>query len=82
MADEDTDDTPLTEPVTVNCLYLTGAAIEVTRHVARTVGWVALPDQTGGEAKERRVAVRFAMPIDAARAYWRDLGDELRGKAR
>jgi hypothetical protein len=78
--EEDVAEIPLTEPAPITCVYITGAAIEVTRHVARTVGWAALPALDG--AKERRIEIRFAMPIDAARAYWRDLGDELKGKSR
>lgn len=56
---------PLEERTMVPCLYVTGAAIEVTPHVMRLVGWVELPD-LGGETVERRICVRFAMPIEAA----------------
>jgi hypothetical protein len=68
---------PLTEPLIVSCVYITGAAVEAAKHVVRVVGWVQLP-QLGGEMDERRISVRFAMPIDAARALRDDLNKKLR----
>lgn len=57
---------PLSEPLVVPCLFITGMAIEPSDYVIRLVGWVQLP-MLGGEADERRIVIRFVMPIDAAR---------------
>jgi hypothetical protein len=70
-------DGPLTEAVPVPCLFVTGASIEVTEHIMRFIGWVHLPD-LGGETDERRIVVRFAMPIDVARRLRDDLTGMLR----
>lgn len=59
------DDAPLTEPVTIPCLFINGAAIEVTGHVMRLIGWSSMPD-LGGETRERRIQVRLAMQVDGA----------------
>lgn len=60
---------PLTEPVIVPCLFITGGAIETSHDLVRFVGWVAIPE-LGGETAERRIAVRFAMPTDVARGLF------------
>jgi hypothetical protein len=60
--DKGAEEPPLTEPVTVQCLYVTGIAIEVSRQVARLIGWVSLPD-LGGQTTERRIVVRLAMAL-------------------
>lgn len=71
MAEHDPS-APLTEPYQVDCVFITGAAIEVSRHVMRLIGWASLPN-LGGEMDERRIMVRFAMPIDAARRLRDDM---------
>jgi hypothetical protein len=43
----------------------------------RFVGWT-LAKTRKLEPAERRIVVRLAMPIDAARALWADLADALR----
>lgn len=67
---------PLTEPVIIPCLYVTGLAVEVTRHAVRLVGFVELPD-LGGETHERRIAGRLAMTLEAALALRDDLSAVL-----
>jgi hypothetical protein len=68
---------PLTEPLIVQDLVITGAEIEAERHLVRFVGWTL--SKTGRlELAERRIVVRLAMPIDAAREIWADLADALR----
>ena len=71
------DPPPLTEPLIVSCIFVTGAAVERTQHVVRLVGWLTTPD-LGGEAIERRIVVRFAMPIDAARRLAREIAGAVR----
>lgn len=66
----------LTEPVTVQDVFVTGAAVESTEHVLRVVGWVALPYLSGDET-ERRIVVRFVMPIDGARTFSRGMREHL-----
>jgi hypothetical protein len=61
MMAERSDEPPLTEPVIVPCLYVTGFAVEASEAGAvRLVGTVALP-RIGGEMDERRIVVRCAM---------------------
>ncbi len=74
-------DPPLTEPHVVTCVYVTGVAIEVSRHVVRFIGWTQLPN-LGGEMDERRIVVRFAMPVNAAKQLLRDLNSMLNGRGR
>lgn len=69
---------PLNEPVVITCVYITGAAVEATPNIMRLVGWVTMPELGGSETNERRVAVRFAMPISAANKLRRDLHDVLK----
>lgn len=70
------DSPPLTEPEVIPCVFLTGGAIEAGESTVRFVGWVQLP-MLGGETEERRIQVRFAMPVDNATALYRALGSEL-----
>jgi hypothetical protein len=68
---------PLTEPLIVQDLVITGAEIDADRHLVRFVGWTQ--SKIGKfEPAERRIVVRLAMPIDAARTLWADLADALR----
>lgn len=57
---------PLTEPVIITCVFVTGTAVEVANNHIRIVGWVQMP-AIGGETEERRIAVRFAMPNSVGR---------------
>jgi len=68
---------PLTEPLIVQDLVITGAEIDADRHLVRFVGWT-LSKIGKFEPAERRIVVRLAMPIDAARTLWADLADALR----
>lgn len=70
-------DIPLTEPVIIDCVYVTGATIEADDNVVRIVCWTTMPD-LGGEMAERRITVRMAMPIGAARALRNDLAARLK----
>ena len=68
---------PLTEPLIVQDLVITGAEIEADQRLVRFAGWTL--SKTGKlEPAERRIVVRLAMPIDAARTLWADLADALR----
>lgn len=71
----DEPDPALTEPTVVPCLYVTGMHIEISDAVVRLVGWVALP-RIDGQPEERRIVIRFAMPMDVAS----DLGIQTRKK--
>lgn len=74
-------DPPLTEPRVVDCLFVTGTAIEISPHTVRIIGWVQLP-MLGGEMDERRIVVRFAMPRDAAELLRDDLVGLLSRRSR
>jgi hypothetical protein len=65
MADHE-DLVPLTEPLIVSCLFVNGLAIQPEDGAIRFVGWVYAPN-LGGQTEERRIVVRFAMPLHAAR---------------
>jgi hypothetical protein len=57
---------PLTEPIFVQCLFITGTHVDAGDGYVRVIGWSHIP-QMGGETEERRIAVRFSMPIDTAK---------------
>jgi hypothetical protein len=59
---------PLTEPEIITCEFATGCAVDADEHALRLTGWTFIPPYFGGECAERRIVVRFAMPIGAARA--------------
>ena len=67
---------PLSEPLIIQDLLITGAEIAADRHLVRFVGWTLA--KAGCEIAERRIVVRLAMPIDAAREIWANLADALR----
>jgi hypothetical protein len=68
---------PLSEPLIIDDLVITGAEIEADRHLVRFVGWTL--SKTGNlEPAERRIVARLVMPIDVAREIWADLADALR----
>jgi len=62
----------LTENVQVPCLFVTGMAVETTRHIVRFVGWVLLPN-LGSDPDENRLCVRFVMARDVAAKLRDDL---------
>lgn len=66
---------PFTEPTEIACVYVSGAAIEVSRHTVQVIAWTDIPKLGGGEPDERRIILRFVMPIDAGAK----LGDDLNG---
>lgn len=59
------DEAPLTEPMIIKCVYLTGLGITIDAGVMRFVGWTHVPD-LGGESEERRIEVRFATSREVA----------------
>lgn len=75
--DGEDEEPPFTEPVIIPCVYVSGAAVERTRHVTRVVGWTTLPD-LGGATRERRIDVRIAFDDDTAQR----LGDDLLSQPR
>lgn len=56
---------PFTEPFDIDCVFVTGIAIQLTRHVLQLVGWTELPSVDETE-DERRVVMRIAVPLDVA----------------
>jgi hypothetical protein len=68
------NEAPLTEPLIVPVLFISGMMVEADGAVARLTGWETAPI---GEANERRVVVRVAMTVEAARALHTDLGEAL-----
>lgn len=67
---------PLTEPVLISDVFATGAAVESDSYVVRIVGWVEIP-HVSGVAEERRVVMRFVMPMAAARELRDALAERL-----
>lgn len=77
MREDGHEQPALTEPVIVPCLYLTGGEIEVGAGIVRFVGWTQMP-AFGGQTEERRIEVRFAIPVDEARRLAAKLQHEIR----
>ena len=75
---ENGDNIPLTEPETVPCLLVTGAAIDTAYGIIRIVGWNHCPVLTS-ETEERRIVVRMALTESAARNLARELQRVLYG---
>jgi hypothetical protein len=50
----------LTEPVIIPCVLISGGTFEFSDGVIRFIGWVDVP-YIGGQTRERRICVRFAM---------------------
>lgn len=74
---ERADDPPLTEPMIVPCLYVTGWAVEASEAGAvRLVGFVQMP-RIGGEMDERRIVVRCAMTTPVGREMLATLRDAI-----
>lgn len=71
MREDGHEQPALTEPVIVPCLYLTGGDIEVGSGIVRFIGWTQM-------AGERRIEVRFALPLDEARRLAAKLQHEIR----
>jgi hypothetical protein len=53
---------------------VTGCTVEADDHSARIIAWERIPDP-GAEMQERRIVIRFAMPMPAARALKKALVD-------
>jgi hypothetical protein len=70
-------DEPFTEPVPINCLFVSGTACEFTDSFTRIVAWVSLP-ALPAEPHERRIIARLVLPNDVARALKRELRSGLR----
>jgi hypothetical protein len=66
----------LTEPSLITCEFVTGCAVDADEHVLTFTGWIFTP-HTEGNMPERRIIVRFAMPISAARALRSELNKKL-----
>lgn len=62
----------MTEPKAIDCHFVEGVSLEVRDEFVRLTGWIDL-DVTPGEALERRIVVRAAVPTLVARALIRDL---------
>lgn len=63
-------DPPLTEPMIVQCLSVSGFEVATEDHVMHFVGWAVTPAFAGDSAsQERRIVVRFDMSIDNVRAF-------------
>lgn len=60
------NDAPLTEPTIIPCPYVNGMQAILDGPVLRFVGWTTVPAM-GGETDERRICIRFAMPVPAVR---------------
>ena len=71
-------DAPVTEPLIVPDIVLDGIEVRGGRHVVKLIGVVTIPSIGRDQPTERRIVARFTVPIDAARALWADLADELR----
>ena len=69
---------PLIDPLIVPDLILDGIEVRGGRHVLKLIGIVTAPSIGRDQTTERRIVARFTVPIDAARALWADLADELR----
>lgn len=72
-ADERPEPAPLTEPVIVAAVFITGLKVEVTDDYVRIVAWEQLP-KANGDMPERRIVGRWVMP----KATGRDLDGQLR----
>jgi hypothetical protein len=59
-------DPPLTEPMIVQCLSVSGFEIDIEDHMMHFVGWAVTRD---GSSQERRIVMRFDMSIDNVRAF-------------
>lgn len=74
------ENAPLTEPVIVPDLFITGGSIELMNGVVRFVGWTHVP-QLGGETEERRIVVRISLPLSKARELSQKLLQEANKRA-
>ena len=63
----------LFEPEIIPCVLITGATVKVGIDVVTFMGWTLVD----GEEEERRITVRFAMPMSAAIGLYKALGDQL-----
>jgi hypothetical protein len=63
----------LFEPEIISCVLITGASAKVGIDVVTFMGWTLVD----GEEEERRITVRFAMPLTAATDLCKTLNDQL-----
>lgn len=57
---------PLSEPLIIQCLSVSGVVVKTDDNVVNFVGWSATP--TGdGNPPDRRIVIRFDMPVNAIR---------------
>ncbi len=56
---------PFTEPELIPIVYISGGAVVVGDNLMTFTGWTDMSGIPGGE-NERRMQVRFAMPVSAA----------------
>jgi hypothetical protein len=65
---KDEPEASFTEPNLIDCVFLTGCAVDADEYARGFTGWTCMPS-LGSEcdAPERRIIVRFAMPIGGAR---------------
>jgi hypothetical protein len=68
------DECPLSEPLIVPTLFISGADIDANGDLTRITGWEITQV---GDARERRVVVRIAMSVDIARRLHARLGETL-----
>jgi hypothetical protein len=75
---KDEPEASFTEPNLIDCVFLTECAVNADQYALRFTGWTYMPS-LGNEydASERRIIVRFAMPIGAARALRTELNKKL-----
>jgi hypothetical protein len=69
-----TNEPPLTEPLIVPALFISGMIVDAGLDVVRLVGWETTPF---GNPSERRIVVRVAMTVEAARELHAGLGEVL-----
>jgi hypothetical protein len=68
---------PLTEPLIVPVLFVSGMTVDDGSDAVRLTGWETTPF---GDASERRVVVRIAMTKEAARDFHTHLGERASGQ--
>jgi hypothetical protein len=68
---------PVNEPSIITCEFVTGCAVDADEHVLMFTGWTYIPCMGELTSAERRINVRFAMPISAARALRTELNKKL-----
>jgi hypothetical protein len=75
--DREDREPPLIEPEIIQDVLLNGGAMTVEDGMLRVVGWIKPFWVAGGEPSERRVVVRFSMPLAAAQRFYKSMGTSL-----